>query len=260
MWKWLTARYRHVLRISRLWWIVIPAAWGLFWAVDEMVGKWGWPLARATWDKYTLHIPFDWKLGLIAVLAIMLLLLIEGSYRELSNSELALKRISDAPPDLDVEVLQLFAQDIGGTTRVRAGIEYINKDIFVHAKVNLRSPATAKVDYYRLVITLHGVPSTAIWHTGGFNEWALVTDRTEEKGQIRMRGQKVNELPEHLRCGVSEGWLHFVASWTEVGRIQHSFVYRLEVEGDSWTKHAEVPANAVRYANVFEKIPRTIAS
>jgi hypothetical protein len=262
MWKWISSRYRHVRKIGRLWWVAALGAWGLFWTIDEVVGKWGWPLDKATWDKYTLHLPFDWRIGLIGFLAIMVVLLIEGSYQELSKSESALKALSEAPPDLDAEVVELFAQEIEGTTRVRGGVEHINMDLFVHAKLTLRNPATAKVDYYKLVVTLHGVPNDAVWHTGGFaNSWGLVRDVQKlGNGQVRISGQRVTELSDHLHRGVSEGWLHFVASWMETGRIQQNFVYRLEIVGNGWKKHVEVSGKDVRRATIFDRIPQPEAS
>jgi hypothetical protein len=81
MFRWLKSRWLHVKSIGKVWWLVVGGAWGAFWVADEVIAKWGSPSTKATWDKYTLHFPLDWKIGLIVMLAILVVLLIEGSFR-----------------------------------------------------------------------------------------------------------------------------------------------------------------------------------
>jgi hypothetical protein len=81
MFNGLKLRWRHVKSIGKVWWLMVVAAWGAFWAADEVIAKWGSPSTKATWDKYTLHFPLDWKIGLIVLLALLVLLLIEGSFQ-----------------------------------------------------------------------------------------------------------------------------------------------------------------------------------
>jgi hypothetical protein len=75
------ARWLHIKSIGKPWWLVVGAAWGVFWTADEVIAKYGSQHVKEVWDKYTLHFPFDWKIGLIGFLAIFLALLMEGSFR-----------------------------------------------------------------------------------------------------------------------------------------------------------------------------------
>jgi len=76
------ARWLHVKNIGKWGWIVAAALWGMFWVADETISKWGSRDVKAFWDTYTLHFPIDWKIAVIGFLAIFLLMLIEGSFRD----------------------------------------------------------------------------------------------------------------------------------------------------------------------------------
>jgi hypothetical protein len=79
--KGIKARWLHVKSIGRPWWLLVVGAWGAFWSADAVIAKYGSQHAKDVWDKYTLHFPFDWKIGVMGLLAILVLLLIEGSFR-----------------------------------------------------------------------------------------------------------------------------------------------------------------------------------
>jgi len=78
---WIKARCLHVKSIGKPWWLLVEGAWGAFWTADAMIVKYGSQHVKDVWDKYTLHVFFDWRTGVIGLLAITLLLVIEGSFR-----------------------------------------------------------------------------------------------------------------------------------------------------------------------------------
>jgi hypothetical protein len=77
----IRARWLHIKSIGKPWWILVVGAWGAFWTADAVIAKYGNQQVKDTWDKYTLHFPLDWKIGVIGLLAILVLLLVEGSFR-----------------------------------------------------------------------------------------------------------------------------------------------------------------------------------
>jgi hypothetical protein len=88
---WIKARYLHVKSIGKPWWLLVEGAWATFWTADAVIAKYGSQHVKDVWDKYTLHMLFDWRAGIIGFLAITLLLVIEGSFRHASKLR---------PPDL----------------------------------------------------------------------------------------------------------------------------------------------------------------
>jgi hypothetical protein len=81
MFRGITARWSHVKDIGKVWWLVVLGLWGTFWTLDAVIAKWGSIQCRELWDRCTLHFPLDWRFGLIGALIILVLLLIEGSFR-----------------------------------------------------------------------------------------------------------------------------------------------------------------------------------
>lgn len=77
----IKARWLHVRKIGKPWWVMVAALWGMFWATDEIIAKWGSSDVKAFWDTYTSRLHFDWKIGIIGFLLIFVLMLIEGSFR-----------------------------------------------------------------------------------------------------------------------------------------------------------------------------------
>lgn len=78
---WIKTRCLHIRSIGKPWWLLVEGAWGAFWTADAMIAKYGSKYVKDVWDTYTLHVFFDWKTGVIGLLAITLLLVIEGSFR-----------------------------------------------------------------------------------------------------------------------------------------------------------------------------------
>jgi hypothetical protein len=77
----LTMRILHAKNIGRVWFLLVGGVWGLFWSIDQVVEKWGSGQLRDIWERNTSHLP-DWRLGLIISLSILVVFLIEGSFRE----------------------------------------------------------------------------------------------------------------------------------------------------------------------------------
>lgn len=75
------ARWLYVKNIGQRWWVVVAALWGMFWAADEIIAKWGSPPVKAFWETYTIRFPIDWKIAAVAFLVIFVLMLIEGGFR-----------------------------------------------------------------------------------------------------------------------------------------------------------------------------------
>jgi hypothetical protein len=104
----IKSRCLHVKDIGKVWWVVVLGLWTAFWTADEVIAKWGSPSTKETWDKYTLHFPLDWKIGLIVLLAILVVLLIEGSYRHHQKAVAEHEKdIRDTAKAYENEVLKL---------------------------------------------------------------------------------------------------------------------------------------------------------
>lgn len=74
------ARWRHVRAIGKSWLFVFPAIWGLFWTADAAIEKWDLGL-RTWWEANTAHLPKEWQAYLIVLLVLLIVGLVEGSFR-----------------------------------------------------------------------------------------------------------------------------------------------------------------------------------
>jgi hypothetical protein len=102
---WIKARWLHIKSIGKLWWLLVVGTWGAFWTADAIIAKYGSQPVKDAWDKYTLHVPFDWKTGVIGLLAITLLLVIEGSFRYVSKFRPSDLMMAEEDPKVYLEAL-----------------------------------------------------------------------------------------------------------------------------------------------------------
>lgn len=75
------ARWKHAKTIGKTWWIVVPTLWAVFWATDATIEKWDLG-AKHWWDGHTTHLPSKWQEWLIVLLFLVIISLIEGSFRQ----------------------------------------------------------------------------------------------------------------------------------------------------------------------------------
>lgn len=80
--EWLSVRWNHFKSAGKTWWILAPALWGLFWAVNDSIEKWGnsSPL-KVWWEVHTTHAPSHWQTWLDVFLILFALGLVDGGYR-----------------------------------------------------------------------------------------------------------------------------------------------------------------------------------
>jgi signal recognition particle subunit SEC65 len=78
------------------------ALWGVFWAVDSAIEKWDWG-TKTWWEAHTTHIK-NWQTGLAFFLGLLVLALIEGSFRHTARRE--------ALRDRDISALNTTIKDL----------------------------------------------------------------------------------------------------------------------------------------------------
>jgi len=70
---------------------MVAAVYGAFWALDEAIEKWNPFDCKAWWDAHTTHLPVHWQEWLIGLLVLLILGLIDGSYR---NQKRTLEKVN----------------------------------------------------------------------------------------------------------------------------------------------------------------------
>ena len=77
----LKARCLHIKNIGKTWSLLAGAVWGLFWAADAFIEKYDPMGIKPSWDAGTTHLPSHWQTWLVGLLLLVMLSIIEGSYR-----------------------------------------------------------------------------------------------------------------------------------------------------------------------------------
>jgi hypothetical protein len=80
--KRIKARCLHAKNIGKTWSLLVAGAWGFFWAADAVVEKYDPYGIKVWWDAHTTHLPSHWQTWLTGLLLILLLALVEGSFRQ----------------------------------------------------------------------------------------------------------------------------------------------------------------------------------
>jgi hypothetical protein len=72
----------------KTWSFVLAALWGAFWAADASVEKWNPLGCKVWWDAHTTHLPTHWEVWFIAMLLLVILGFMEGSFRHYTSTQL----------------------------------------------------------------------------------------------------------------------------------------------------------------------------
>ncbi len=98
MFNQLKERWDHSKSIGKTWWWLFPILYSAFWGIDSSINKWDFGI-KDSWNKHTAHLPKHWEGWLIGLLLLMILSLIEGSYRHHQKT----RTPSEPPANLQVD-------------------------------------------------------------------------------------------------------------------------------------------------------------
>ncbi len=200
----LITRWGHARTIGKTWWFLLAAGWGLFWALDASIEKWDLLGTKMWWDAHTTQLPSHWQTWLVVLLVIMLLALVEGSYRhhktyaENEQSKLRKEKAkNEIAPDIEVQVTSLITKG-----KLSTGVS----DLFVHVILTLKAPSEVVIRDFSLTAQ----QGTEYMHTVAVDDtaqWEVVKENPEGAYLHMPCTPLAKELKQ--RGDPVEGWIHF---------------------------------------------------